>query len=97
MNEKSKKFDINILELASRIFEKLKLEFKTILPQLIAISIALLVGALVLLVSGFSPIEAYGSLLAGAFGDIYGLGGGGHVQAAGFAVPGNLENLPFEV
>lgn len=74
MNEKSKKFDINILELASRIFEKLKLEFKTILPQLIAISIALLVGALVLLVSGFSPIEAYGSLLAGAFGDIYGLG-----------------------
>jgi simple sugar transport system permease protein len=74
MNEKSKKFDINILELASRIFEKLKLEFKTILPQLIAISIAFLVGALVLLVSGFSPIEAYGSLLVGAFGDIYGLG-----------------------
>jgi len=35
--------------------------------------------------------------LAKKYGDYYGLGGGGHVQAAGFVVPGNLENLPFEV
>jgi len=35
--------------------------------------------------------------IAKKYGDYYGLGGGGHTQAAGFVVPGNLENLPFEV
>jgi len=35
--------------------------------------------------------------LAKKYGDYYGFGGGGHVQAAGFVVPGGLENLPFEV
>lgn len=50
------------------------MEFKLIIPQLIAILIALLVGALVLLVTGFSPIQAYGALIIGAFGDIHGIG-----------------------
>ena len=38
------------------------------------IIIALLLGAVVLQASGFSPIEAYGALIVGAFGDIYGIG-----------------------
>ena len=48
MNEKSKKRDFNIAEFVSGIFDRFKIEFKKILPQLIAISIALLLGALVL-------------------------------------------------
>ena len=44
------------------------------LPQLIAIVIAFLVGAVVLLATGYSPLDAYRSLLVGAFGDTYGLG-----------------------
>ncbi|MHA2032379.1 MAG: ABC transporter permease, partial [Candidatus Kariarchaeaceae archaeon] len=35
---------------------------------------ALLVGALVLLITGYSPIQAYGALIIGAFGDIRGIG-----------------------
>ncbi len=35
--------------------------------------------------------------IAKKLGDYYGLGGGGHVQAAGFIVPGEFDNLPFEV
>ena len=74
LNEKSKKIDINITEVAQKIFERFKLEFRTILPQLIAIFMALLVGALVLLLTGHSPIQAYGALIIGAFGDIRGIG-----------------------
>lgn len=47
---------------------------KNSLPQIIAVLIALLVGAIVLIVTGHSPIEAYGAVLAGAFGDILGIG-----------------------
>jgi ABC-type uncharacterized transport system permease subunit len=45
-----------------------------IVPQTIAIIIALLVGALVLWATGHSPIDAYSQLFAGAFGDSYGFG-----------------------
>jgi len=45
-----------------------------IVPQAVAIIIALLVGALVLWATGHSPIDAYSQLFAGAFGDSYGLG-----------------------
>ena len=44
------------------------------IPQIIAILIALLVGAIVLVATGYSPIEAYGAVVTGAFGDIYGIG-----------------------
>jgi ABC-type uncharacterized transport system permease subunit len=44
------------------------------LPQIIAVLLALLVGAIVLAATGHSPIEAYATVLAGAFGDIYGIG-----------------------
>ncbi len=43
-------------------------------PQIIAILAAFLVGAVVLWVTGYSPIEAYGAVLTGAFGDVFGVG-----------------------
>ena len=73
LNEKINR-DLNLRENGLKILDRLKLEFKKIFPQLIAIFIALLVGAIVLLISGFSPIQAYGALIIGAFGDIHGIG-----------------------
>ena len=83
------KIDLNLKELVPKILDRLRSEFKTILPQLIAIFIALLVGALVLLATGFSPIEAYGALIVGAFGDIHSIGKNIvklMLEAGGFAV-----------
>jgi simple sugar transport system permease protein len=74
LDEKTNNKNMNIKELTEKIIVKFKSEFKTIIPQLIAIFIALLVGAVVLLASGFSPIQAYGSLIIGAFGNINGIG-----------------------
>ena len=74
MNESTNNNNIGITELSEKIIEKLKSAFKSIIPQLIGILIALLVGAIVLLASGFSPIQAYGSLIIGAFGNINGIG-----------------------
>ena len=74
MNESTNNKNMNMTELSQKTIEKLKSEFKNIIPQLIAIFIALLVGAIVLLASGFSPIQAYGSLIIGAFGNINGIG-----------------------
>ena len=69
-----KKNDLNLTGVLQKGLETFKVELKKIVPQLIAIFIALLVGSMVLLATGFSPIEAYGALLLGAFGDIYGIG-----------------------
>jgi len=44
------------------------------LPQVIAILLAFIVGAVVLAVTGYSPLDAYGAMLSGAFGDIFGIG-----------------------
>lgn len=44
------------------------------LPQIIAIFLAFIVGAAVLLATGHSPIDAYSAMLRGAFGDIFGIG-----------------------
>ena len=65
---------MNLTGVLQKGLETFKVELKKIVPQLIAIFIALLVGSMVLLATGFSPIEAYGALLLGAFGDIYGIG-----------------------
>lgn len=69
-----KKNNFDIKNFVQKVFETFKVEFKKITPQLIAIFIALLVGSIVLLATGFSPVEAYGALIIGAFGDIYGIG-----------------------
>ncbi len=42
--------------------------------QIVAVAGALLIGALVILATGHSPIEAYGTMLTGAFGDLHGIG-----------------------
>ena len=74
LNEKISDKNTKITETSQKIIVKFQSEFKSIIPQLIAIFIALLVGAIVLLASGFSPIQAYGSLIIGAFGNINGIG-----------------------
>ena len=74
LNKKTNNKITKITELSQKIIVKFKSEFRTIIPQLIAIFIALLVGAIVLLASGFNPIQAYGSLIVGAFGNINGIG-----------------------
>ena len=45
-----------------------------VVSQVFTIIIAFLVGALVLLATGHSPVSAYGAVLMGAFGDLYGIG-----------------------
>jgi len=47
---------------------------KEVLYQIIAIIFAFVAGALVLYLTGYSPIEAYMSMGRGAFGDIFGIG-----------------------
>ena len=45
-----------------------------IAPQLLAIATAFLVGAFVLIATGYSPIDVYSAMVMGAFGDVYGVG-----------------------
>jgi len=47
---------------------------RTILTQLLAILMAFVVGAVVLQVTGYSPLEAYSAMLKGAFGNVFGIG-----------------------
>jgi simple sugar transport system permease protein len=47
-------------------------KFKSIIPAILSIILAFLVGALILLLSKFDPIESYKSLFNGAFGTSYG-------------------------
>lgn len=58
----------------SNAFPKAIALLRNSLPQIIAVLLALLVGAIVLAATGISPIEAYAAVLTGAFGDIYGIG-----------------------
>ena len=58
----------------SRTFPKARELLRNSIPQIIAVLFALLIGAIVLTVTGHSPIEAYAAVLVGAFGDIYGIG-----------------------
>ncbi len=67
-----------LIQYSKRFFQKLLAELKAappkILPQIIAILLAFLVGAITLIVTGYSPLDAYGAMLAGAFGDTFGIG-----------------------
>jgi ABC-type uncharacterized transport system permease subunit len=45
-----------------------------IVPQVLAIATAFLVGALVLIATGYSPIDVYAAMVMGSFGDVYGIG-----------------------
>jgi len=45
-----------------------------VLPQIVAIITAFIVGALVLIATGYSPVDVYAAMIQGAFGDVYGVG-----------------------
>jgi len=68
------KMSQKIRQLLVEIWSKLLTLLQGAKPQIIAILGAFLVGMIVLFASGHSPIEAYGAMLVGAFGDIYGIG-----------------------
>ena len=53
-----------------------------ILLSLIALLLSLLVSSVVIIISGYSPFEAYGAMLKGAFGSNYYL-----AQTIGTAIP----------
>ncbi len=60
--------------LLRRFSAGLRAELPKMLPQVIAILLAFLVGAIVLIVTGYSPLDAYGAMLSGAFGNTFGIG-----------------------
>ncbi len=60
--------------LPSRLLAKLRSGLLRMLPQVIAVAAAFLVGAVVLVATGYSPLDAYATMLTGAFGDVYGIG-----------------------
>jgi simple sugar transport system permease protein len=68
------KINQKVRQLLSKTWPKLVTSLRAALPSIIAVLGAFLVGAIVLLVTGYSPIDAYGAVLIGAFGDIYGIG-----------------------
>lgn len=47
---------------------------RNIMVQILAILMAFLVGAVVLVATGYSPVDAYVAMLNGAFGNIFGIG-----------------------
>jgi len=65
---------------------------RPLIEQLATIIFGLVVGALLMLPFGFSPLRAYRSLLAGAFGTIPDL-----LETLAFATPLMLTALPFSV
>ncbi|MFC1879141.1 ABC transporter permease, partial [Chloroflexota bacterium] len=50
--------------------QRLNAIFDVILPSLVAIIAALLIGAVMLVLLGANPITGYGALLEGAFGSV---------------------------
>lgn len=61
-------------QMLRRFFIRIPNELRKIIPQIIAILLAFFVGAIMLLVTGYSPLDAYSALITGAFGDIFGIG-----------------------
>ena len=74
MAEEIRELNPEVKGAVSKLLAWLKLGLRRILPQIIAILIAFLVGAMVLLVTGYSPLEAYAAMMKGAFGDVFGIG-----------------------
>jgi len=72
--EKTRELNPQAKELLRKLLARLKLGLRRILPQIIAILMAFLAGAIVLLITGYSPLEAYSALMMGAFGDVFGIG-----------------------
>lgn len=60
--------------LLRRFLAELNLALRRILPQTISILVAFLAGAIMLILTGYSPLDAYIALMKGAFGDVDGVG-----------------------
>jgi ABC-type uncharacterized transport system permease subunit len=63
-----------VKQLIDNIWSRVIAWLRDSLAQIIAVLGAFLIGAIVLLATGHSPLEAYGAMLTGAFGDVYGVG-----------------------
>jgi len=74
MTEEMRQLIPRARQMLSGFFLKIRSELRKIIPQIIAILLAFLVGAIVLQVTGYSPLEAYSALITGAFGDVFGIG-----------------------
>ena len=74
MGEGKNEFKGKLSDSGHVIINSFKLGLKRIIPQIIAIILAFLTGAFVLLITGYSPVEAYSAMLKGAFGDVFGIG-----------------------
>jgi len=61
-------------QILEKAWVKLANSLRNSTPQIVAVIGAFLIGAIVLAATGYSPLEAYGTMLVGAFGDIYGIG-----------------------
>ena len=57
---------VSKLELGSRL--------RGVLVQVVAILLAFVVGAVILVATGYSPVDTYVVMLRGAFGDVFGIG-----------------------
>ena len=61
-------------KLFSALITKTIFNIQRILPQIIAILLAFLTGAIILLATGYAPLEAYSAMLIGAFGNLTSIG-----------------------
>jgi len=74
LTEQKKKLNLQVGRLFRRFLSELKAAVPKIVPQAIAIALAFVVGAVTLILTGYSPLEAYAAMLTGAFGDTFGIG-----------------------
>ncbi len=72
--KQSKKIRLRLGKMGLNWVTAVSRRLRNAVPQIIAILLAFLVGAIVLWATGYSPINAYMAVLTGAFGDVYGIG-----------------------
>jgi len=74
LTEHVNKLNLQVRRLFQRLEAELRASVPKMLPQVIAIVLAFAVGAIMLLLTGYNPFEAYAAMLIGAFGDTFGIG-----------------------
>lgn len=67
-------------------------KWKNLAVPVISVLAGLLLGAIIMLVSGYNPVEGYGAMLKGAFGRTYNIG-----EVLRLATPLILTGLGFSV
>jgi ABC-type uncharacterized transport system permease subunit len=64
----------NTRQFVESLWVKLTVALRHSVPQIVAVLAAFLIGAVILFATGHSPLDAYGTMVSGAFGDVYGIG-----------------------